>query len=339
MNQAIGGTPLNYSEYLSDQMGCAVYIKKEYYNPGGSSKDRVAMFLIKDGEDKGLIKKDTIIVEASSGNTAIGLAMLCKKKGYKCKFFVTTKSAPEKIKILKSLGAQIEVATGSGGPEDEGSSYFMAQQYCIKNPHAYYCNQYFNPVNVEAHYQTTGPEIWQQTKGLITHFIAGVGTSGTITGVGKYLKGKAASIKMIGVEPTGSILRHYLQFNSVEGVQKGKFLVEGIGRHFVPSIFDGRFIDDIIQVEDIHSVAAAYDYRNNVKDLVGFSSASVLQGLYQMKGMFPPDAMVVLLFCDAGDRYASKLYNMQWLKEHGLWNDALHPIHEINPHQFIQKYV
>jgi cystathionine beta-synthase len=339
MNQAIGGTPLTLSEFLSDQMGCAIYIKKEFCNPGGSAKDRVAMFLIKDGEDRGLIQQDTIIVEASSGNTAIGLAMICKRKGYRCKFFVTTKSAPEKIKILKSLGAMIEVAMGSGGPDDEGSSYFMAQQYCIKNPKTYYCNQYFNPINVEAHYQTTGPEIWGQMRGHISHFLAGVGTSGTITGVGKYLKGKSSNINIIGVEPCGSILQHYHNQHSLEGAIMGKFVIEGIGRHFIPSIFDGRYIDDIIQVEEIQCVDAAYKYRFETGELPGFSSAAVIQALYQLKGKLPSDAGVVLLFCDSGERYASKLYNKQWLKDNQLWTENAAENRNIYSHQFIQKYV
>jgi len=318
MEKSIGCTPLIKSSYLTGRHQREVFIKYEGNNPSGSSKDRIATFIIKHGYDTGLIKQDTTIVEASSGNTAIGLATVCRAKALKFRVYVSKKCSDEKLRILQGLKAEIVIVSQSGGPEQEGSSQYLAQQYCNQNPNTFYCNQYFNPLNNEAHFQMTGPEIWNQTKGLITHFIAGVGTGGTVSGVGKYLKMKNPMIKIIGVEPEGSILRHFFIHHQIDQVISGKYLVEGIGKEFVPGCLDVNWIDDIIQVADSNSAETAHRMLQTTGYAPGFSSGAVMAGLDQLSDSLPIDAKVVLLFADHGVRYQSKLYNTTWLANNGI---------------------
>jgi cystathionine beta-synthase len=318
INLSFGNTPLEYSAFLSREYPAKIFIKKEFFNPGGSSKDRVAFFILKHGIDSGLIHSNTEIVEASSGNTAIGIALLCRQLGLKCKVFVSNKASMEKIKILQSLQAVINNSGHSGGPDDPCSSLSLAKSYCIRNPNTFYCNQYFNSLNTESHFQTTGPEIWENTKGTVTHFICGVGTGGTISGVGKFLKMKNPDVKIIGVEPVGSILKDYLSGNSAGTKIYKSSLIEGIGRNFIPGNFHSEFIDHIIQVKEKDCILAAYRYANHCSDLIGFSSAAVLAALYRINKKLEVGQNVVLLFADSGDRYLSKLYSKNWLVQNGF---------------------
>lgn len=312
----IGHTPLTFSAVLSDMVGCNVYIKEEYKNPGQSSKDRIALYMIERAEQRGDLKPGYTVVEASSGNTAIGLAMVCREKNYPCVLFLSKSASIEKLNLLRQLDAEIHFSETSGGPADPRSSQAMAATYTRLRGNAYYCNQYFNNDNKEAHYLTTGPEIWDQSGGKITHFISGVGTGGTISGVGEFLKQKSQNIHVIGVDPVGSILTPYFNRVPLEFIQQKPYIIEGIGRSFIPGSLNFKTIDQFVQVETIESALTAYHYSNMCGFKVGFSSGAVMAALFKIKHTLQAKDKVVLLFADSGDRYLSKLYNADWMKTH-----------------------
>lgn len=312
----IGNTPLVFSDYLSGRYGCKVFIKEDFSNPGASSKDRIAWYMIHFAEKSGQIKPGGTIVEASSGNTAIGLAMLCRLKGYQCRIYLSKSGGEEKEALLISLGAEVLRCETSGGPDDENSSQFLAAKFAAETPDAFYCNQYFNEHNTQAHFETTGPEIWKQSKGRITHFLAGAGTGGTISGVGKYLKGKNKHIQICAIDPEGSVLTHYFREGNTDGFQLQPYHIEGIGRNFIPGALDTQQIDQFLQVSGQKSVEAAFSYRDHTGMAPGFSSGAVLAALHDVRHTLKQEDLVVLFFADKGDRYAGKLYNPEWLEKH-----------------------
>lgn len=316
MIERIGNTDLLREHYLSNLYQSNIFVKAEYQNPGRSSKDRPALYMIRDAERSGLLKSGYTVVDASSGNTATGLAMLCNELGYKCHFFLSKSASEEKIDCLLDLGAQITVCCSSGGPDDPDSTINRAIQWCDANPESYFCNQYFNQANQNSHFETTGPEIWKQTDKQITHFVCGIGTGGTISGVGKYLKKMDPTITVIGVDSVGSILQDYFYKGTFEADYTKRCDIEGIGRKFVPGTLDISYIDEIIQVSRDEAVLSAYDYIENGLILPGFSSAAVLAALQKVAPGFRENDCVVILFADHGSKYLSKLYNNEWLAEH-----------------------
>lgn len=316
MIDQIGNTPLNNSEVLSNRYGCQVWIKEDFHNPGMSSKDRAALYMIRDAEIKQFLKPGYTIVEASSGNTGIGLALLCRELGYKCHIFMSSKGSAEKVNMIKSFGAEVTICQNSNGPKDPNSSQFQAKAYQNQHPHSYFCNQYFNQANTDAHYYMTGPEIWEQSHGKVTHIIVGVGTGGTVSGIGRFFQKKKPSVKIWGVDPQGSILTDYHRTGKVN-TKGDKYLIEGIGRHFIPGTLDFSVIDEFIQVSDQEAVVSAYRFKEESGYLSGFSSAAVLAALEKVDKQqhFRPDDVIVLFFPDHGTRYISKLYNNEWLKK------------------------
>lgn len=276
-----------------------------------SSKDRPAFFMIQDAIQRQRIQAGGTFVEASSGNTGLGIAMIAKKLGYEAKIFVSKSCSQEKIAKLEEAGASIEICDNSNGLQDFQSTQFRAQSFAAKEENAYFTNQYYNTQNIRAHYKTTGPEVWEQTDGQITHFLCGVGTGGTISGVGRFLKEQRENIRIWGIEPNGSILQHYLAHRTAtENVQPFE-AIEGIGRNFVPGSFDPQPIDHIFQVEKDVSKQMARWYYQNTDIQCGFSSAAVLASLhkYSQKMQFKSQDQVLLFFPDHGSRYLSKLYS------------------------------
>ncbi len=318
MIERIGNTELFREYHLSNICLSNIYVKAEFQNPGKSSKDRPALFMIRDAERRGLLKSGFTVVDASSGNTAIGLAMLCNELGYKCHFFLSKSASDEKIECLRGLGAQITICCTSGGPDDPDSTINRAIKWCEEHPESYFCNQYFNLANQQSHFETTGPELWEQTNGSITHFICGIGTGGTISGVGKYLKQMNPTVTMIGVDSVGSILHDYFYKGSFEVDHSKKCEIEGIGRKFIPGALDMSYIDEIIQISRDEAVKAAYDYIEFSPFLPGFSSAAVLAALQKIAPGFRENDHIVILFADHGSKYQSKLYNEEWLTEHNF---------------------
>lgn len=312
MIDLIGNTPLYRSEFLSQQLGCTVSIKADYQNPGMSSKDRPALYMIRKAEKQGLLQKGDTVVEASSGNTAIGLAMICKELGYKCHFFLSRKCSQEKRQLLELYGAKTTICTSSGDKNDPNSTLGMASDYCKRTTATWFANQYFNEENGNAHFETTGPEIWAQTTGSITHFVAGVGTGGTISGVGNYLKSRQKSVQIVGVDPVGSIIYDYFHTGKVIP-QSHAYLIEGIGRNFVPGSLDITCIDSILRVTDMQAIQSAYGFLENTGFLCGFSSAAILSSLSELR--VKHDDHVVLFFADHGSRYLSKMYNQSWVEQ------------------------
>src|ERR1700723_2105541 len=246
--EAIGGTPLVRLNRINGDLQPEIYVKADYTNPGGSVKDRIGITMIDEAEKKGLLKPGGTIVEGTSGNTGMGLALVAAVRGYKMVFTITDKQSKEKVDLLKALGAEVIVCPTAVEPEDPRSYYSVAKKLAREIPNSYYPNQYDNPMNPEAHYLPPGPEIWKNTEGKITHFVCGMGTGGTISGVGKYLKGKNPAIKIVGVDPIGS-----LYYEKVKTGNTGKaltYVVEGIGEDFFPGTMNLKILDDILQVSD-----------------------------------------------------------------------------------------
>lgn len=307
----IGNTPIRRCDFLSALYNTNIFIKEEFHNLGMSSKDRPALYMIEDAIKKGRIKPGGTFVEASSGNTGLGITIIAKQMGYQAKIFVSKSCSQEKIDILTNAGAEIEICDNSNGLHDFHSTQFRAQSFAATHPNTYFTNQYYNTQNIRAHYRTTGPELWEQTDGKITHFLCGVGTGGTISGVGRYLKEQRSDICIWGIEPKGSILKHYLMNRSVPEEIRPFDGIEGIGRNFIPGSFDPQYIDEIFQVEQQETKDMASAYREKTGILSGFSSAAVLASLekYNKEMKLNLTDTVVLFFPDHGSRYVSKLYS------------------------------
>lgn len=306
----LGNTPIRRCPCLSSHFNTNIFIKEEFYNYGKSAKGRPAFFMIQEAITHNRIRPGGTFVEASSGNTGLAIAMLAKKMGYKSKIFISKNCSDEKIDLLIAAGAQIEICENSNGLKDFNSTQFRAQSFAANQSNAYFTDQYYNPENIRAHYETTGPEIWAQTGGRLTHFIAGIGTGGTISGVGRYLKQKSTKIKIWGIEPIGSILSHFLLHQKIPSDIEAFEAIEGIGRSFVPGTFDPSAVDLIYQVGREDAIAAGHTYAEETGIFAGFSSAAILAGLQKSLQLNPflEDDCVVLLFPDHGDRYMSKLY-------------------------------
>ncbi|MBL1408972.1 cysteine synthase family protein [Sphingobacterium faecale] len=319
----IGNTPLQQCIYLSERHQCNILIKKEYYNLNKTSKDRPAWHMIQNAIKSGRLKSGYTIVEASSGNTGIGIAQIAQQLGYPCCIFVTKDCAREKLKLLRQLDAQIFTCDNSNGIDDLLSTQYQAAEYAANTPFSFFTDQYNNPQNPIAHYRTTGPEIWEQCHGKISHFFAGIGTGGTISGVGKYLKSKSNNIQICGIEPKGSILQYYKVHGTASLKTSTMDKIDGIGRRFIPGTFTASHVDDILQVSRQETISCAHDYYEATGTLLGFSSAAVLVGLekyLQHTDLHPPKD-IVLLFADYGDRYLNSLYPN--LKEKQVQYDKL----------------
>lgn len=306
----VGDTPLKENDFLSKKFCCSVFVKEEFRNPNKSSKDRPACYLVKDAIDNHKIQPGGTFVEASSGNTGIAIAWMAKLYGYKSTIFVSKSCSVEKLDVLRSHDAEIVICENSNGIQDPTSTQSCARAYAENNPDSFFTNQYENQVNALAHYETTGPEIWEQSHGKVTHVFIGVGTGGTISGVGRYLKEQNNAIQIIGIEPCGSILSDYLEngIESTNDVPMDK--IEGIGRKFVPSVFDPRSVDRIDQVSIEDAINCARQHHKDTKQLLGFSSAAVVSSFadYMEKKPPLPEDFYVLLFPDYGDRYLKVLY-------------------------------
>jgi cystathionine beta-synthase len=299
----IGNTPLVKLNNLSSEISGNIYAKLEFYNPGGSVKDRVAQYIIQDAEDKGLLKPGDTIVEATSGNMGVAFALLSTLKKYKCIFTLPESVTKEKIQALKLFGSEVVLTPKGLPPQDERSCYKVAHKIA-REKGAFYVNQYFNELNPEAHYKSTGPEIWRDTHGNIDTFICGIGTGGTITGVGKYLKEKNADVKVIGVEPVGSVFKAYLE----KGVltEASEFDIEGIGKNFIPGVLNFDYIDDVIQVTDEEAVKMVDILIRCEGVLAGVSSGAAMAATVKYDSASKKNENIVVILPDTGLKYLSK---------------------------------
>jgi cystathionine beta-synthase len=319
--EAIGHTPLVRLNRVTKDLKPQIYVKAEFMNPGGSVKDRIGMTMINDAEKRGLLKPGGTIIEGTSGNTGMGLALVAAVRGYKCVFTTTDKQSKEKVDLLKALGAEVIVCPTAVEPEDPRSYYSVAKKLAREIPNSYYPNQYDNPMNPEAHYLTTGPEIWEDSEGKITHFVCGLGTGGTISGAGKYLKEKNPGVKIIGVDPYGSLYYDFVKTGTT--IKAKTYVVEGIGEDFFPTTMNLKILDDIIQVNDEECFVAARRLAKLEGLFTGGSGGGCLSGALRLAKNLGPNDFVVALLPDTGMRYLSKVYNDEWIRERGYVDAAV----------------
>jgi cystathionine beta-synthase len=315
----IGNTPLIKLNNVTKDLPCTVLAKVEYFNPGNSMKDRMALQMLETAEKEGKIKPGGTIIEGTSGNTGMGLALAAIIKGYKCIFATTDKQSKEKVDILKAVGAEVIVCPTNVDPEDPRSYYSVAKRLPKEIPNSFHMNQYDNLANRQAHYETTGPEIWEQTEGKITHFVVATGTGGTVAGTGKYLKEKNPDIKIWAIDVFGSLLKKFHETGEEDMSQVHPYITEGIGEDFVPQNYDMSLIDKFEQVTDKDGAIMARRISREEGIFVGYSSGTALQGLMQLKHELKKDDVVVVVFCDHGSRYVGKIYNDQWMMERGFF--------------------
>jgi cystathionine beta-synthase len=319
--EAVGRTPLVRLNRINHGLQPQIYVKADYLNPGGSVKDRIGITMIDDAEKKGLLKPGGTIIEGTSGNTGMGLALVAAVRGYKMIFTITDKQSKEKIDLLKALGAEVIVCPTAVAPEDPRSYYSVAQKLAKEMPNSYYPNQYANPMNPEAHYRTTGPEIWDDTQGKITHFVCGAGTGGTISGVGKYLKEKNPNVKVIGVDPIGSLYYEKVKQGTVG--KAATYVVEGIGEDFFPTTMNLAMMDDVMQVNDEECFVVARRLVKMEGLFTGGSGGGCISATLRLAKDLGPEAFIVAFLPDTGMRYLSKVYNDEWMRERGYVDAAV----------------
>ncbi|HUH25433.1 MAG TPA: pyridoxal-phosphate dependent enzyme, partial [Flavobacterium sp.] len=321
--ETIGNTPLVQLNHIVKELPCKVLAKVEYFNPGHSCKDRMALKMVEDAEADGRLKPGGTIIEGTSGNTGMGLALAAIVKGYKLICVITDKQSKEKMDILRAVGAKVVVCPTDVEPTDPRSYYSVSKRLAEETPNAWYVNQYDNPSNAQANYEQTGPEIWNQTDGKITHFIVGVGTGGTISGVGKYLKEQNPNVKIWGVDTYGSVFKKYHETGIFDENEIYSYVTEGIGEDILPKNVDFSVIDHFTKVTD--KDAAVYCRKLALEEgiFAGMSSGSAIKGLLQMKEELKPDDVVVVLFHDSGSRYISKIFNEDWMRERGYLDEAV----------------
>lgn len=316
--ETIGHTPLVKINRLAADIPALVLAKVETFNPGNSIKDRMALKMIEDAERSGKLKPGGTIIEGTSGNTGMGLAMTAAVKGYRCIFTTTDKQSKEKIDALKAFGAEVIVCPTNVDPEDPRSYYSVSSRLEKEIPGGWKANQYDNLSNLQAHYEQTGPEIWEQTGGKITHFVAGVGTGGTISGVGRFLKEQNPAVRIWGIDTYGSVFKKYKETGLFDKAEIYPYITEGIGEDFLPGCVDFDVIDLFEKVNDRDAALMTREIALKEGIFVGNSSGAVIAGLQQLKDRLTADDVVVALFHDHGSRYMGKMFNADWLREQGF---------------------
>ena len=320
--ELVGKTPLVKLDKITSALKGEYYAKIEGSNPGHSSKDRIALYIIEEAERKGLLKPGSTIIETTSGNTGFSIAMVSIIKGYDCILAVTSKSSQDKIDMLKAMGANVFICPANVPADDHRSYYQVAKKMHEEIKGSLYINQYFNELNSEAHYNTTGPEIWKQTGGKLTHLVACSGTGGTISGIGKYLKEQNPNIKIIGVDAYGSVLKKYHETGEFDEEEIFPYRVEGLGKNLIPSVTDFNVIDKYEKVNDEDSAHSAREIVKKEGIFVGYTSGAAFQAIKQLNniGEFKDSDKIVVVFPDHGSRYLSKIYSDKWMEDQGFFD-------------------
>jgi cystathionine beta-synthase len=320
--ETIGNTPLIKLNHLTKDIKATVLAKVETTNPGNSVKDRMAVKMVQDAEAQGLIKPGGTIIEGTSGNTGMGLALACIMYGYKLICVLSDKQSKEKMDILRAVGAEVVVCPTNVEPTDPRSYYSVSKRLAAETPNSWYVNQYDNPSNTIAHYEQTGPEIWEQTEGKITHFVVGVGTGGTISGVGKYLKEQNPNVQNLGIDTYGSVFKKYHETGIFDENEIYPYITEGIGEDILPKNVDFSVIDHFEKVTDKDAAVFTRRLAREEGIFVGNSAGAAIAGLLQMKDKFKEGDVVVVLFHDHGSRYVGKMFNDDWMRDRGFLDEG-----------------
>ena len=320
--ELVGNTPLIKLNKIAANLEGNFYAKVEGFNPGHSSKDRIALYIIEEAERRGILTEGSTIIETTSGNTGFSIAMISIIKGYDCILAVSSKSSKDKIDMLRSMGAKVYVCPAHVSADDPRSYYEVAKRLHEETEGSIYINQYFNDLNSEAHYKSTGPEIWNQTNGHITHLIACSGTGGTISGTAKYLKEQNPNIRVIGVDAYGSVLKKYHETGELDTKEIYPYRIEGLGKNLIPTATNFKVIDEFIKVTDEESAHTAREISRTEGLFVGYTSGAVMQAVRQLEemGEFNENSNVVVIFPDHGSRYMSKIYSDQWMADQGFFD-------------------
>ena len=313
----IGNTPLLELKKITKGLKGRFFGKLEAFNAGHSAKDRVAKYVIEDAERKGLLKPGNTIVETSSGNTGYSLAMISALRGYKCIIAISDKSSHDKVEMLQALGAEVHLCPANVAPDDPRSYYEVAKRIHQETPNSIYINQYFNPLNPEAHYQSTGREIWEQTQGEITHVVVCSGTGGTISGIARYLKEQNPKVQVLGVDAYGSAIKKYHDTREFDPAEIYPYKIEGMGKNLIPTATDFDVIDEFVKVTDKDAALTARELARTEGLFMGYTSGAAMQAVrqYAEMGRFDESSIVVVLFADHGSRYMNKIYSDEWMKK------------------------
>jgi cystathionine beta-synthase len=320
--QPLRDTPIALLLIVTADLPCTVLAKLEFFNPGGSVKDRIGIAMIEAAEEEGILEPGGTIIEGTSGNTGMGLALAAIAKGYQCIFTITDKQSQEKINVLRAMGAEVIVCPTNVSPEDSRSYYSVAKRLSEEIPNSFYPNQYDHPANTEAHYRTTGPEIWDQTEGRVTHFVAGAGTGGTISGISRYLKEQNSDIQTIGVDPDGSVYYKYFHTGEFDEEEIHPYVTEGVGEDILAENMNFDLVDDYVRITDRESMQMTRKLAREEGLFVGGSSGMAVAGVRQWvtdhADEISEDDVIVVLIPDSGFRYLSKIYNDDWMRNHGF---------------------
>ena len=322
--ELIGNTPLIKLSKVTADMSGDFYAKVEAFNPGHSTKDRIALYIIEEAEKRGILKPGDTIIETTSGNTGFSLAMVSIIKGYDCILAVSSKSSRDKIDMLRSMGAKVYVCPAHVSADDDRSYYNVAKRLHEETKGSVYINQYFNELNVDAHYKSTGPEIWEQTAGQITHLVACSGTGGTISGTARFLKEKNPNIRILGVDAFGSVLKKYHETKEFDNEEIYPYRIEGLGKNLIPTATDFDIIDKFIKVSDEESAHTTRELAKKEGLFVGYTSGAAFQAVkqYAEEGEFDENSKVVIIFPDHGSRYMSKVFSDAWMSEQGFFDSV-----------------
>jgi len=320
--QLVGNTPLIRLNNITKDFEGSFYAKVEAFNPGHSSKDRIALHIIEEAERNGVLKPGDTIIETTSGNTGFSIAMVSIIKGYECILAVSSKSSPDKIDALKAMGAKVYVCPAHVSADDPRSYYSVAKRLHEEMKGSVYINQYFNESNIDAHFNTTGPKIWKQTKGEITHLIACSGTGGTISGTARFLKSQNKDVKVIGIDAYGSVIQKYHQTREFDAGEIYPYRIEGLGKNLIPTATDFDCIDSFVKVTDEESAHTAREIAQTEGLFVGYTSGAAVQGIKQLaaQGEFDENSKVVVIFPDHGSRYMSKVFSDTWMRNQGFFD-------------------
>ena len=320
--QLIGNTPLLELHKITKGLKGRYFGKLEAFNIGHSAKDRIAKYIVEDAEHKGLLKPGSTIVETSSGNTGYSLAMISALRGYRCIIAISDKSSHDKVEMLQALGAEVHLCPSNVAPDDPRSYYEVAKRIHNETPNSIYINQYFNPLNPEAHYHSTGREIWEQTQGEVTHVVVCSGTGGTISGIGRYLKEKNPKVQVLGVDAFGSAIKKYHDTREFDPAEVYPYKIEGIGKNLIPTATDFDVIDEFIKVTDKDAALTARELARTEGLFMGYTSGATIQAIkqYAELGRFDEHSIVVALLADHGSRYMNKIYSDDWMKKQGFIN-------------------